>query len=146
MKSKALKIYALLAFVIALAAGSAQAQSNIPQRAHIPFAFIVGQRTLPAGEYTIKRVNPASDKAVLLMTSADGRESVMVQTLAVESGNTEQTARLVFNRYEEQHFLSQVWMAADSTGLGVRTSGRERELARNRNAMERETVALVSHR
>jgi hypothetical protein len=96
----------------------------------------------------VTRLNPASDKTALMIKSADGRLSKIVLTVPVQAGGTQESARLIFNRYGEQYFLSQVWTPADNTGLELSRSRAERSLARNIGhvAPERTTIALNSRR
>ena len=72
---------AIIILASALTIG-AQAQTSSAQKviATIPFAFTVGNKTLPAGKYTITVVNPSSDRKILQIRSMNGRSSAMVQT------------------------------------------------------------------
>jgi hypothetical protein len=123
------------------------AQSSNRQTANIPFSFNVEGNSFPAGLYSVTRLNPQSDKAVLAIKSADGSVSKVVLTQPVRSGHPQESARLVFSRYGDQYFLSQVWTPADSTGLELPKSRAEKTLARNiKDTPERTTVALYSDR
>ena len=110
---------------------STQGQSRNRQqlRVDIPFAFSVGNKSLPAGEYRIQVVNPSSDKSVLQIASLDGRTTMMVRTVDIEGSSTSR-AKLTFRHYGDQYFLAQVWMAAESTGLATPNSGAEKTLRR----------------
>ena len=63
--------------VTAVFALNAEAQTSAPQRmqANVPFAFSVGEKTLPAGVYTLSVVNPNSDRQALQIRSQNGRFS-----------------------------------------------------------------------
>jgi hypothetical protein len=97
--------------------------------ADIPFDFNVGNQTLPAGEYTVRQVNPASDQAVLQIRSKDGRVSAMVRMGSVH-GKAQESAKLIFNRYGNQHFFAQAWVDGDNTGLQAAKSRAERNIDR----------------
>lgn len=132
-----------------LAVASVHAQTRMEMRANIPFSFNVGDKTFPAGEYNVTRLNPSSDKAVIAIKSEDGRLSKIVLTMPVLSNVTRETAKLVFNHYGDQYFLAQVWTPADNTGLAVSESKTERSLARNNGQQrepERATIALNTRR
>jgi hypothetical protein len=96
----------------------------------------------------VTRLNPQSDKATLVIKSADGRASRIVLALApVQAGRVQERARLVFNRYGSQYFLSQVWTAADNMGVELLKSRSERTLAQSsagEHAPERKAIALGS--
>jgi hypothetical protein len=148
MKKQSLRIFLMFGLLAILAVSSAHAQSSREMTANIRFSFTVGDKTFPAGEYRVTRLNPASDKAALMIKSADGRMSKIVLTVPVQAGRAEESARLIFNRYGEQYFLAQVWTPADNTGLELSRSRDERSLARNsrQGVPERATVALNSRR
>ena len=128
MSTKAFKIIATLSLFLALAAVSAQAQSRGKIEAQIPFDFIVGDVTLPAGNYSVKLISRNNDKA-LLIRSEKGRASAMVLTNAVEAGAEQSGSKLVFHRYGDKYFLSQVWTQGVNTGRELYRSSDERRLA-----------------
>jgi len=123
--------------VIALvtAVGSAQGQSlEYKLRANIPFDFVVADKKLPAGEYSIGRARQDSGDSILLISSADGRGNAIRLSIPVESRVPKNEGTLVFHRYGDQYFLSQVWPASASTGRELARSLSERELAANSSA------------
>ncbi|MDT4954156.1 MAG: hypothetical protein QOJ02_2294 [Acidobacteriota bacterium] len=147
MKKQTLRIFLIFSVLSILAAMSVHAQSSNQQTANIPFSFNVDGKTFPAGLYSVTRLNPQSDKAALAIKSADGSISQVVLTMPVQAGKPQESAKLVFSRYGEQYFLSQVWTPANNTGLELPKSRAEKTLARNAQAApERTTIALNSHR
>ncbi len=117
---------AMMMFV-AVVAISAEAQVFGTQRmsARIPFAFNVGDKSLPAGQYTIAVLNPTSDRKVLQIRSTDGRVSAIIQTNELNT-NTPERAKLVFNRYGDRYFFAQAQMVGDSVTLAAVKSNAER--------------------
>jgi hypothetical protein len=144
VRMKKLSIFLLFGLFAILAAAPARAQSIQEQTASIPFAFNVGDKSFPAGDYRVRRLNPASDRVALEIKSADGHFGKITLTSFVHSGKASEQARLVFTRYGEQYFLAQVWTQAQSEGLALPTSRSERTLARKarERAPESATVAL----
>lgn len=114
----------MLVGVVAVTA-EAQVFGTQRMRARIPFAFNVGAKSLPAGEYTITVLNPASDRKVLQIRSTDGRSSAVIQTNELNVDAREQ-ATLVFNRYGDRYFFAQAQMDGDSTTLAAVKSSAER--------------------
>lgn len=114
----------MLVGVVAVTA-KAQVFGTQRMRARIPFAFNVGAKSLPAGEYTITVLNPASDRKVLQIRSTDGRSSAVIQTNELNVDAREQ-ATLVFNRYGDRYFFAQAQMDGDSTTLAAVKSNAER--------------------
>jgi hypothetical protein len=127
MKRQAYTVIALVVLIGSMAL-AAQAQSvGRTMFANIPFDFSVGNKKLPADEYSIVQVNPASDRAVLQLKSKDGKTSAMVQ-MSATIGRAEQTARLVFNRYGDNYFFAQAWIDGDGNGLQAPTPRSERTI------------------
>src|SRR2546423_9237455 len=54
MKKQALKNFTMFSLLLMLTAVSVAAQSERSKITNIPFSFIVGGKTLPAGEYTVE--------------------------------------------------------------------------------------------
>ena len=148
MKKNSLSIFLMSAVLVILSVSYASAQSANEQTANIPFAFNVGDKTFPAGEYTVRRVNPQSDRTALAIRSADASASKIVLTTPVQSSKVRESAKLVFNRYGDQYYLSQVLSPAENGGLEIPQSRAERRLAKGLGGAkpERQTVALTAHR
>ena len=140
---KTYTIIALLVLVGSMAvAAQAQTSSRTELRATIPFQFNVGNKQMPAGDYTVTPINPSSDRVVLRLRSKDGHTS-LIQMDAV-TGKAKEGARLVFNRYGSFYFFAQAWTSGDANGLQASKSRSERaqqEIANMRPVAE--TVALM---
>ena len=95
----------------------------------VPFDFVAAQTTLPAGEYRISESQPA--QGVLRLVSSKGNSATMCLTQAIESGRPSNTTKLVFNRYGNHYFLSQVWAIGSNHGRVLPPSKAEREIARS---------------
>jgi hypothetical protein len=124
-----------------------QAQTNISPtlRAEIPFTFSVGEKSLPAGVYTVRILNPNSDRKTLQIRSENGRVSAMVQTIGV-NGALSDDAKLVFHRYGEQYFFAQAQMAGETTRLAATKTRAERATRRAMKRADSNTVvAIVAH-
>jgi hypothetical protein len=115
------------------AAGYAQSAQEL--KVTVPFGFVAGSRTLPAGEYTVSQ--PANTSSVVIR-SADGAGVSMI-TNQVESPGRRETAKLVFHRYGDHYFLAEVWDTDRSTGSQLPKTPQERELAQH----SREDLATI---
>jgi len=144
MKNQAYTMIALLVLVGSMAvAAQAQTSGHTQLIANIPFQFNVGNKTLPAGEYSVRQVNPDSDHAVLQLRSKDGSAGAMIQVDSV-IGKAQESAELTFRRYGNKYFFAQAWIDGDNTGRQAPRSKAERaaesELAGLQSKTE--TVAL----
>jgi hypothetical protein len=136
----------ITAIVLATVAGlsTAYAQTAAPQLVvNIPFDFSVGEKTLPAGEYTVKCVNSDSSMKVLQFRSRDGHNSAMIRTSSI-NGSVQDNARLVFYRDRDQYFFAQAWMPAD-VGMQAPESG-EAKLRRLAHDKRANTTVVASMR
>ena len=105
---------------------SAKAQSaGQAVTADIPFDFIVGSKTLPSGRYTMSWV--FSDGQGLRIISHAGNAAAFRLTNAVSEKSDYPKPRMVFRRYGQQYFLTQVW-SGDSHGRQLRPGKKERDL------------------
>jgi hypothetical protein len=140
MKKQILKSLAMVSLIgiltLVAAAQSAQAQSRTDYTANIPFAFNVGNETLPAGQYIITNARTV-DGAVILRIRAKGHEGLMRLTNGVRANAPRQKTVLVFNRYGERSFLAEMWRAGES-------EGRQLPKSRSERAVERELARTPS--
>ena len=131
--------------MLALALFATQAgQAQEPILANIPFAFTVGNMTLPAGEYRVEKLRDSSP--ALLIQRTDRGASMIVITSAVEVNAPQAQTKLIFNHRGKQYFLSQVWTAGNARGRELPNSRKEKEqglLARNEAPEQITTVARL---
>lgn len=143
MKKESLRICLILGVLAILAVSPALAQTSSSQTANIPFEFSVGDKTFPAGRYSITRLNPQSDKTALLIRDEEGRTSKVVLTTPMEARRAQEMSKLVFSRYDNHYFLAEVWTQAANTGLELPKSRSERSLARHAGEQRSERVAIA---
>ena len=111
------------ATILFAAALGAHAQT-MNLKADIPFEFVVGSRTLPAGAYDVKH----AAGVLTLRKEGEVPTSVMALSQAAHRPAAEKPATLIFNRYGNDYFLSRVWPAYGDTGRSLTRSQREKEV------------------
>ncbi|MEW6210820.1 MAG: hypothetical protein AB1631_20815 [Acidobacteriota bacterium] len=143
MKKHVLRVVAIFSLLAMLPiADYASPMGNI--NADIPFDFVVGKAKLPAGKYTIKRT---THHGILLISSKDRRANAFTGTYGGRSSRKPSRAKLVFNRYGNQYFLSQVWEEGSMVAMQLSKSRAERELAKEhlaQRAAEPEIVTVLA--
>ena len=132
MKKQALTVLALASLLAMGSVVSLHANSfGHKVRADIPFDFIVGNETLLAGTYTAQTLSASThNTAVLLIQSLDHPTSVFSLTHGVSVarlGMEDNPPKLIFNRYGDRYFLTQVWAGGDIDGRELPKTPRERE-------------------
>lgn len=143
------KIFIVMAIGSLLAlslVATAQAQMpGVPIRATIPFDFMVRGRTFPAGSYWIERISD-DPSGLVLRNINDKHEHIVFETESVEGRREPRHNVLVFNRYGDEYFLSEVMTAGEQSGRELAPSHAERalrrEMAKNQEVPETVTVAL----
>ena len=118
---------ALLGLGLLLVASAAQAQTNV--KADIPFDFVVGNQSMPAGEYIVAPSGFGSQ--AILIRSDDGKATAVTVTNPCVSANPSDKTKLVFRHLAGQYFLSQIWTEGNSSGRELRKSKTEIRLAKN---------------
>ena len=140
MKTRSLRTFLMLNVILALAVVSVTAQTYRSKGTIIPFSFTVGEKILPAGEYTVERFGKNSE-IVWLVRSRDGRDKALVHTNPVSSPKSEGKGRLVFRRYGDRYVLKQIWNGGE-TGRELRTPRFTDELGQNNAKPETVVIAL----
>lgn len=126
---------ALLAMAITAAGVSAHAQTlQYRLTADIPFDFSVTDKKLPAGKYWISRAQESAGDSVVQIMSTDGESIATRFSIPVVTFNLKNRGELIFHRYGDQYFLSEVWPAGGGTGRAFLKTHNERELQRNARA------------
>ncbi|MBV8894480.1 MAG: hypothetical protein JO266_21315 [Acidobacteria bacterium] len=132
-------LFPLLA-VLLLATGLASAQRKQgPVKANIPFDFVAGNTSMPAGEY---RISQLSNVGVLSIKGESG-EIALVGSNSVQANAMSPGTRLIFHRYGDQYFLYQVWTEGDDRGREVPKLRWEKELTSNSRYP---SVAVLAHK
>jgi hypothetical protein len=117
-------LFSLLTTVLLMAAGSAYAQLGSKQvvRAKVPFDYKVGKVTMKAGDCSIRRAG--TENALLIR----GNGSSALALSGSVSGKAASETKLVFNKYGDQYFLAQVWVAGEEIGTQLPRTRTENEL------------------
>ena len=136
MKTKILAI-AGTALLSIVAASESQAQSRSLE-VKVPFAFEVGNKTLPAGSYRVESI-PTGAGSITILRSDSGDVRLPISTMAPASTSGTPAPALVFHRYGNRCFLAQIG-TGDRHARDVFPSQQEKELARSEPKVE---VALL---
>ena len=116
MKIKPLS--AIGALVASLTLYCAHAQVSAFE-ATVPFPFVVGNRALPSGTYTVQRLmgkpRSASSLGIIVLKAADHRVYKVIVTDTRDQHHVASTkdSRLIFTSYQGKEYLNQVWVAGD---------------------------------
>ena len=110
MKHHIFKLTAIFALFLGFAVTGVQAQAPSKVEVNIPFAFSAEKTTLQPGVYSIRRMSGN----YLALRSADGKSTVILNAPVNLTSLDDKAERLVFNKYGDQYYLSQIWLTVDT--------------------------------
>ena len=105
-------------------------------KATVPFDFTVGRAHLPAGTYEI---SPLA-QAVILIRDSRTTKSVLTYFNSKEPSRGHSTPKLVFHRYGDKYFLSQVSRGNGGAVMQLPTSKLEEEVRIAGSSVPEKTV------
>jgi hypothetical protein len=133
---KRITAIALLTIASCVTASRALA-SDFAVQANVPFDFIVGGKVLPAGTYKITEPSAGiielqnRDKHIAVLSLAEGRDAT--------KGN-----KLVFDRYGDRYFLSEVLCPGSNLTVQIPTSKMEKAAQRQEASIHDSGQTLVA--
>ena len=131
MKHNILHAFLAIGLLTALVTGG-HAQTLDTIIVNVPFDFIVGNTTLPAGTYTVDRALSSNPNG-LVLRGRDGNSTILTSGI---TGTSDGSPRLVFNRYGSQYFLHEI-----RTLAGVRELSRSRTEVKLAEMQKHETIS-----
>jgi hypothetical protein len=140
MKNLRSMLFGLTALLLATAAQAQQTSVT----ATVPFAFMVGDRSYPAGEYAIKSL---SDNGIALrIENIQASDKGIVLSNSCTSVQPAAGTKLVFQRLGDNYFLYQIWTEGNSAGREFPMSNAEVHIAKDYGKPELVLVAAnISH-
>lgn len=124
---------------------SAQSQENM-MTVQIPFDFLLNEKLLPAGKYLIKRDQQAPQ--ILMIYSRDKNIGMIMQSIPHSLPENRIPTSLVFTKYDDQYFLSEVRLPERGKTYTLSKSKAERrqaQIAEKRTINATPKVAATSN-
>jgi hypothetical protein len=128
-----LPLFFSLFFATAIWPTKAQAQIVGNLVAEVPFQFHVGSTTLPAGKYLIHQLE-GSDLTVMQISSMDGKVSALFDVEPTEAKSMPEKTELIFNKYGDHYFLSEMFDEENPDGNRLVTSRDEKRASKESGA------------
>ena len=130
----------LIALGFLLVVSTVHAQEPV-LKATIPFAFVAGDRWMPAGDYVLN--NQLAGSGLIALRDEDLNKTSIVGTIPVSLAEPSKTTKLVFHRMGNEYFLYQVWVEGRATGREFPKGKVEIQMARNHTNADEVIVAAV---
>jgi hypothetical protein len=141
MKQAKLAVVAMLMMVFSSMA-VAQTIGSSTIVANVPFKFVVGNRTVPAGEWKVQAIS--QDGKTLMIHNGDAKVSLFTSSSQAENRQSAAHYALVFKRYGDRYFLAGVKIEGSKISYLVPESEAEMEMrAQNTPSSEETLVATL---
>ena len=138
---KRITAIALLAIANFALAGTSFAQSNGVE-AKVPFAFTVGNAALPAGTYTIK----FHSAQLIMITNHAQHRSAALSVFYRDGRKSPNGGQLLFHKYGNQYFLSEVLCDSADMNLKIPDSTKEKKVRLQQAGLVTSSETLVAAR
>jgi len=133
-------IFAIALFAAtSLSASTSASAQTVAQQVTVPFEFTVGEKLLPAGTYLIKGIQPG----MVLLQNREGRANMFSPILSTDTVN-KASNRLIFNKYGDQYFLSEIRGSVGETAAKIVTSNLEKRVRAQEAKLQNEQKAVVA--
>lgn len=145
MKSRILTSLSIVSTILLWFTVALQAQMMPPRpllTADVPFEFVAGGMNLPAGQYDVFHI--MSPDWIMLKSSDTHSTAVLLVHVSSPPGG-QSSPKLVFNRYGDKYFLSQVWTEHDNEVHNCRKSGAELALAQSSQKLPEVATVYAKH-
>jgi hypothetical protein len=120
MKTRVFSTLLLLSVLFAVSLGNTFANGSPTITVKVPFDFVVGKKTLPAGEYTIRENSAAGPGANLLIKGSKNKVAVITGTQPFEVSDRKSKGKLEFTHADGKYFLSRVVIPESQYGRQIR--------------------------
>lgn len=140
MKKQFVILIAIAAFTTLLTT-NAFGQAGKTANANVKFDFQIGDRIYPAGQYRIESISRQSDNILRIRNLGDANKNQIIVANLSNAGKG-QTPRLVFRKYGETYFLSEIFLDTEQWGYSIRPSRRQRENEKNLALASLETIEV----
>ena len=135
----------ILFLLLTVSSVSVFGQSDRQTVVNIPFDFIVGEKSMGAGQYILERNKRENDTVWTITRKDTGVGRKVFLTIPARSLDPAKETKLVFHRYENYYFLTAFTVAGSNTGRELQTSDREKSLDQKLVA-QKEQIILTQGR
>lgn len=129
---------ALFTLAALVTTGGVMAQGRAV-RATVPFDFTVGDKLLPAGNYEITQVS----NAAIELQDRDKHVAIFAHT-NYDSRQSRNGSKLVFDKYGDQYFLSEVLCQPSAINVNLQTSKAEKQARMQRASLQTPSQVYIA--
>ncbi|MFN0108211.1 MAG: hypothetical protein ACKVZH_05090 [Blastocatellia bacterium] len=130
MKKQFINAVAAISFLFVLSAVTTFAQTPA-LKASIPFDFQINGKAMTAGQYTI--AEPNSPRGTIIVRGGEKTSAAVAIFRAENTKTANAETKLVFRRYGNHYFLTQMTVKGQTTAMELPETKAERAVARELN-------------
>jgi hypothetical protein len=128
------------------AANAQQFSPGMVMRANMPTSFVVGNKTMPAGRYQIRRIgtSASAEPNQLLITDNQGNSAFLIGQAGEQGTWPAAHDALVLRRIGGEYYLSQILYGGQFTGVTIPLPKANREYYGRNKANDRIVITMTS--
>lgn len=100
--------------------GTGWTGSDVEIKFKVPMAFYVGDKLLPAGEYTVEQTG--GEQANIITVRGKGKNEAVIGVEIVNSGKPVKSTEVTFNKYGDKDYLNSIITPGGGGGSVTQTS------------------------
>ena len=108
----------LITFFAVAGAQTLNAQIIDSIQAHVDHSFVIGDKTLPPGDYTFRMMTDP-DQSLMIATSQNNTNVAQFLVRQSIDGHKPSHSELVFHKYGNTEFLSKIFEGGSENGVAV---------------------------
>jgi hypothetical protein len=117
---------------------------SVTLKASVPFDFVVGGHTMPAGDYVLSTVGNFG--VVEVRNESMGIVPSFIMSDAAYGPLDSARGSLTFRRYGGDYFLAKIWDGSVAAGRSIPMSRAEQERAKSASLSKPEVVMVLARR
>ena len=136
MKSNLVPLVLLWVLSLHASIGNAQTSHHAALTVKVPFEFVVGNQTFPAGDYRFRSLlNSVPSEATIDVLEVRSTEGHLYRAIVTDvvSGEQPNNLKLVFTRSDGRAFLSEVWEPGKKAGCRLQSRKDHPQTGENEN-------------
>jgi hypothetical protein len=128
MKNQLTTLATILVSLLFATAGAPCVNAQIAKaiNAHIDHTFVIGNTTLPPGDYTFRMMH-GSDLQLMTANSSNDKTSVEFMVREAIDDHSPNHSVLLFRKYGNTEFLSKIFEDGTKTGVAVAETSRKED-------------------
>ena len=124
---KTIRTFTVVCLLVATTLLLAQREGQPFLKVKVPFPFLVGEQSFPAGEYLVSTIQP---QRTIRISGIEHKASTIQTIATLPAPEPSIDSPLVFHRYGEIYLLEEIWSVGSDVGIALPETRYELEMAK----------------